>query len=61
MLQDFKNFIAALKLPHAKYGVAISGGIDSVVLAELCAQTQLSFFLIHCNFKLRGEESEREW
>jgi tRNA(Ile)-lysidine synthase len=60
LLQNFKNFIATLNLPYAKYGVAISGGIDSVVLAELCAQAKLSFFLVHCNFKLRGEESERD-
>jgi tRNA(Ile)-lysidine synthase len=60
LLQDFKNFISSLRLPHAKYGVATSGGIDSVVLAELCVQSGISFFLIHCNFKLRGEESERD-
>ena len=31
-----------------------------MVLAELCAQSGISFFLTHCNFKLRGEESERD-
>ena len=60
MLQDFKKFIDKLGLPHAKFGVAISGGIDSVVLCELCAETGIDFFLVHCNFKLRGEESERD-
>ena len=60
MLQDFKKFISALNLPHAKFGVAISGGIDSVVLAKLCEQAAIPFFLVHCNFKLRGEESERD-
>jgi len=60
LLQEFKSFINALNLPHAKFGVAVSGGIDSVALSELCAQARLSFFLVHCNFKLRGEESERD-
>ena len=60
LLQDFKKFISALNLPHAKFGVAISGGIDSVVLAKLCEQAAIPFFLVHCNFKLRGEESERD-
>lgn len=60
MLEDFKKFISSLNLPHANFGVAISGGIDSVVLCELCAQMNISFFLVHCNFKLRGEESERD-
>lgn len=60
MLEDFKNFIDGLQSPHAKFGVAVSGGIDSVALCELCAQASLPFFLVHCNFKLRGEESERD-
>jgi tRNA(Ile)-lysidine synthase len=60
LLQQFKKFIDALGLSHAKLGVAVSGGIDSVVLCELSAQAGLSFFLVHCNFQLRGEESERD-
>jgi tRNA(Ile)-lysidine synthase len=60
LLQDFKKFIDKPGLPHAKYGIGVSGGIDSVVLCELCAQAGINFFLVHCNFKLRGEESERD-
>jgi tRNA(Ile)-lysidine synthase len=60
LLQDFKNFIATPVLQHAKFGVAVSGGIDSVVLCELCAQAGINFFIVHCNFKLRGGESERD-
>lgn len=40
--------------------IAISGGLDSVVLAKLCKQADLNFSLVHCNFLLRGEESDMD-
>ena len=49
--------------------LAVSGGIDSMCMAELFASLEepLSFAIAHCNFNLRGEESDgdealvREW
>ncbi|OIN57433.1 tRNA lysidine(34) synthetase TilS [Arsenicibacter rosenii] len=38
--------------------LTVSGGIDSVVLAHLCAQTGLNFSMAHVNFGLRGAESD---
>jgi tRNA(Ile)-lysidine synthase len=40
--------------------IAISGGVDSVVLAHLCSNLKLDFGLAHCNFKLRATESEKD-
>lgn len=48
LLKDFKT---------KKYLLAVSGGLDSSVLTYLFYQTGLSFDVAHCNFHLRGEES----
>lgn len=47
-------------LNNSKLLIAISGGIDSVVLAHLCSNLDLDFALAHCNFNLRGKESDAD-
>jgi len=47
--------------------LALSGGIDSMVLAHLMLESRLPFGIAHCNFQLRGAESDgdaafvRDW
>ncbi|MEZ4802807.1 MAG: tRNA lysidine(34) synthetase TilS [Gelidibacter sp.] len=47
-------------LTKGKLLIAISGGLDSVVLTHLCKQANLDIALAHCNFNLRGDESNAD-
>ena len=60
MLQKFKKHINANFpfLKDKKLLIAISGGLDSVVLTTLCNQLNFDISLAHCNFNLRGKESD---
>lgn len=62
LLQRYHQFIKDENLfsPKDKLLLAVSGGVDSVVLCELCKQAGYDFIIAHCNFQLRGEESERD-
>jgi len=60
--KDFKihinNNLSVLN--ESKLLIAVSGGIDSVVLTHLCHALGLNFSLAHCNFNLRAEESHKD-
>ena len=62
MLNKFNTHINS-KLSFLKEGrllIAISGGIDSVVLTHLFNDLGLNVALAHCNFNLRGDESDAD-
>jgi len=40
--------------------IAVSGGVDSIVLAHLCKMSKMEFSIAHCNFNLRGDESDAD-
>lgn len=40
--------------------IALSGGIDSVVMLDLLVKSGYNCGIAHCNFKLRGEESNAD-
>jgi len=62
LLQKFTDFIKKENLFQAKDRLllAVSGGVDSVVLCELCKQAGFDFVIAHCNFQLREDESGRD-
>ena len=60
MLDEFKSHLLS-KLPFlfkSKIIVATSSGVDSIVLCNLCKKLDLDFSIAHCNFSLRGNESD---
>ncbi|MFD2602809.1 tRNA lysidine(34) synthetase TilS [Flavobacterium suzhouense] len=60
MLSEFKEHLA-VNFPffkESKLLVAVSGGVDSVVLVHLLKQLNYDVAIAHCNFGLRGEESD---
>jgi tRNA(Ile)-lysidine synthase len=60
VLEQFINHVKRKKLfsREDKLLLALSGGPDSIVLAWLLHKGHYDFDLAHCNFKLRGQESD---
>ena len=62
MLTKFQNHINE-NLPFLigkKLLLAVSGGIDSMVLMRLCIEMKMDISVAHCNFSLRGDESDAD-
>ncbi len=62
LLQEFLQYNKNKNLFQTKDKLllAVSGGVDSVVLCALCKQAGYDFAIAHCNFKLRGAASDRD-
>ncbi|PKO97808.1 MAG: tRNA lysidine(34) synthetase TilS [Bacteroidetes bacterium HGW-Bacteroidetes-9] len=62
MIGQFKQYISNFRLftPDEPILLAISGGVDSMVMAELFHRAGFNFAIAHCNFGLRGSESNQD-
>lgn len=62
MLDQFIEFVNEKHLfePHHKILLAVSGGIDSMVLLHLFEKSAFNYGVAHCNFRLRGSDSDND-
>ncbi len=62
MLNLFEKYISDNNLfqKDEKILLAVSGGIDSMVMAHLFSKCEVDIGIAHCNFQLREEESDRD-
>ena len=58
--KNWKEKFAGLLPKNKKVLLAISGGLDSCVLLDLLYLSKIKIELAHCNFQLRGEESNED-
>jgi tRNA(Ile)-lysidine synthase len=60
MIEELKEFIAENKLINESDRIllAVSGGIDSMVMAHLFVDLKADIGIAHCNFSMRGKESD---
>jgi tRNA(Ile)-lysidine synthase len=62
MIEEFSNFIEKNNLfsPSDNILLTVSGGIDSMVMAHLFLSISANIGIAHCNFCLRGPESDED-
>ena len=60
MLTKFQHHIEQNfpQLKDKKLLLAVSGGVDSMVLLDLFYKLRFDICVVHCNFQLRGKESD---
>jgi len=64
LLQSFQEYwrktppFNRLRADNCRLVLAVSGGADSVALTDLLATCGMDMLIAHCNFQLRGDESE---
>ncbi|MGY5253372.1 tRNA lysidine(34) synthetase TilS [Sphingobacterium spiritivorum] len=60
VLERFHRYVSQNRLfgPDDKIVLAVSGGKDSMLMARLFLESNYPVIIAHCNFSLRGEESD---
>lgn len=59
--ETIQNFLAQQGIPtDSGFLVAVSGGPDSIALLHALKYLNLRIWALHCNFRLRGKESDRD-
>ena len=61
-LEEFEKYVAQNELfgHDDKILLTVSGGVDSMVMMSLFAASGYRFGVAHCNFQLRGQESDED-
>ncbi len=62
LLEKFQNYIRENELvtPAERVLLTVSGGVDSMVMLSLFARSGYTIGVAHCNFQLRGAESDED-
>jgi tRNA(Ile)-lysidine synthase len=62
LYERFTDYIRDHRLlaPSDRPLLAVSGGVDSMVLLHLFSRTEYRYGVAHCNFHLRGEEGDED-
>jgi tRNA(Ile)-lysidine synthase len=62
VVDQLKRYIQEKNLftRHDRVLIAVSGGLDSMVLFHLMKQLEVEIAVAHCNFQLRGNESDQD-
>ncbi len=62
MIEAFRKYLSELVSGNEapSFLLAVSGGLDSVVMTELFGLSGYKYGIAHCNFQLRGKESDED-
>ena len=62
LLERFQDYVTRNELftKQDKILLTVSGGVDSMVLMSLCVNSGYKVGVAHCNFQLRGKESDED-
>ena len=62
LIDRFQEYVTrnALFTHQDKILLTVSGGVDSMVLMSLCVNSGYNVGVAHCNFCLRGKESDED-